>query len=254
MPTAPAENPGTRKLTGTFTAPPPMCLGEPYMDRRVKDERSKGVQIRAGHLQLPSGSVGNPGCFSTTGYLCEGDKFAAQILYKDVYKDAPDKKKNGFLTSDFPKRDEFSNTIRTEQLREVLKAEQKRATFARDKAETLRGGSRPGHNQQVDVMQEQKTHLYDVVFRQVPTSLKLKRDDRQSGLFYTQERKRLQNLKETTGTIIEPIESKGASADPTWVNITVGGRNLTVLVDASGKVLASKESNVDLRQVVEDVL
>jgi hypothetical protein len=29
--------------------------------------------------------------------------------YKDIFKDKPDKKKLGFLTSDFPKRDEFSN-------------------------------------------------------------------------------------------------------------------------------------------------
>ncbi len=39
--------------------------------------------------------------------------------YKDVVP--PDRKKNGFMSSDYPRRDEFSNTIRTEQLREVLK-------------------------------------------------------------------------------------------------------------------------------------
>ena len=39
--------------------------------------------------------------------------------YKDVYP--PDRKKAGFGTSDYPKRDEFSNTIRTAQLREILK-------------------------------------------------------------------------------------------------------------------------------------
>ncbi len=36
------------------------------------------------------------------------------------YKDVQTEKKRGFLTSDFSKRDEFSNTIRTEQWREQL--------------------------------------------------------------------------------------------------------------------------------------
>ena len=47
----------------------------------------------------------------------QGDKFVDKIRYKDVQSD----KKRGFLTSDFSKRDEFSNTIRTEQYREQLK-------------------------------------------------------------------------------------------------------------------------------------
>jgi hypothetical protein len=49
------------------------------------------------------------------------EPFVAQIKFKDRFADQPDKKKNGFLTSDYPKRDEFSNTIRTEQLRETLR-------------------------------------------------------------------------------------------------------------------------------------
>ena len=37
------------------------------------------------------------------------------------YKDSNQEKKKGFYTSDFSKRDEFTNTIRTEQWREQLK-------------------------------------------------------------------------------------------------------------------------------------
>ncbi len=37
------------------------------------------------------------------------------------YRDSKQEKKKGFLTSDFSKRDEFSNTIRTGQWREQLK-------------------------------------------------------------------------------------------------------------------------------------
>ncbi len=53
---------------------------------------------------------------STHGRM-QGDKFVDRIRYKDSQ---PDKKK-GFLTSDFHKTDEFSNTISTEQYRELLK-------------------------------------------------------------------------------------------------------------------------------------
>lgn len=46
----------------------------------------------------------------------QGDKYVDKQRYKELQ---PDKKK-GFLTSDFSKRDEFSNTIRTNQWREQL--------------------------------------------------------------------------------------------------------------------------------------
>ena len=48
--------------------------------------------------------------------IFQGDKFTDRIRYKELQ---PEKKK-GFLTSDFSKRDEFSNTVRTAQYRELL--------------------------------------------------------------------------------------------------------------------------------------
>eukprot|EP00798_Chlamydomonas_sp_ICE-L_P007547 gene7547-696_t len=51
----------------------------------------------------------------------QGDKYVDKIRYKDAQSDT----KKGFLTSDFSKRDEFSNTIRTEQFREQLSQEDK---------------------------------------------------------------------------------------------------------------------------------
>lgn len=47
----------------------------------------------------------------------QGDKYADRMRYKDSQSE----KKKGFLTSDFSKRDEFSNTTRTEQYREQLR-------------------------------------------------------------------------------------------------------------------------------------
>jgi len=46
------------------------------------------------------------------------DKYIDKTMYRDTVP--PEKKKKGFLSGDFPRRDEFSNTIRTSQLREVL--------------------------------------------------------------------------------------------------------------------------------------
>jgi hypothetical protein len=116
---APEENIGTKKLLGTFTAPPPLCLGEPYMAKSPKDARCTGKQLQGGQFRHENSKV-NPGTFEPPKLLWSEsqDKFTDGIRYKDLYTD---KKKFGFLSSDFPRRDEFSNTIRTEQLREVLK-------------------------------------------------------------------------------------------------------------------------------------
>ncbi len=54
--------------------------------------------------------------FSPRHDVLQGDKYVDRELYKEKQ---PEKKK-GFLTSDYVKRDEFSNTIRTEQWREQL--------------------------------------------------------------------------------------------------------------------------------------
>jgi hypothetical protein len=117
---APEENEGTKKLLGTFTAPPPLCLGEPYVTKSPKDARSTGKQLQGGPLRHDHSKV-NPGTFEPPNLLWSEskDKFADGIRYKDLY--TAEKKKFGFLSSDFPRRDEFSNTTRTEQIREVLK-------------------------------------------------------------------------------------------------------------------------------------
>jgi hypothetical protein len=54
-------------------------------------------------------------------WLGDGDKYSDKLMYKDTQP--PESKKKGFGTSDFSKRDEFSNTIRTAQYREQLDKE-----------------------------------------------------------------------------------------------------------------------------------
>lgn len=77
-----------------------------------------------------------------------------------------------------------------------------------------------------------KPPLYDVVYRIPEASLKLARDDRQAGLWYKKERvKELSGIREERK---KPIEGTA------WVNISVNGKLINVLVDEDGHVLGQK--------------
>jgi len=93
-------------------------------------------------------------------WISDGDKFVDRIRYKDSQ---PEKKK-GFLTSDFHKTDEFSNTIRTEQYRELLKQESKYTK----KALELLGSDGPSDYIEPAKAREE-TLLYDSVFEKEDT-------------------------------------------------------------------------------------
>ncbi|KAJ7568295.1 hypothetical protein O6H91_01G026500 [Diphasiastrum complanatum] len=56
-------------------------------------------------------------------WISDGDGFVDHLKYKDVQE----QRFKGFLDSDFSRRDEFSNTLRTGQYREQLKMEEKHA-------------------------------------------------------------------------------------------------------------------------------
>ncbi|KAJ9508775.1 hypothetical protein QJQ45_028089 [Haematococcus lacustris] len=91
-------------------------------------------------------------------WISDGDKYVDRWRYKEQQ---PDKKK-GFLTSDFSKRDEFSNTTRTEQWREQLQMEGKFAKKAVQMFSSSAGmleSSVPMYSRQ-----EEETFLYDSVF------------------------------------------------------------------------------------------
>ena len=82
------------------------------------------------------------------------------------------------MSSDFPKRDEYTNTIRTEQLREVLRREKNMMTLRRHEEEERMktAGVRPQTAMPDGGLQ--KVNLYDLVFRLPQTDLHNKRDDR----------------------------------------------------------------------------
>jgi len=234
---APEENMGTKKLLGTFTAPPPLCLGEPYLDRRLKDSRTQGKQLTAGPLRHENSKI-NPGTFEPPKLLWaeQKDKYADKILYKELTP--ADKKKNGFLSSDYPRRDEFSNTIRTQQLREVLKKETAKMREAKEQAAKrdtkLMTASQILENTSPTKLGLTKPPLYDVVYRIPEASLKLARDDRQAGLWYKAERKKAEaGIHEDKRKTIEGTA---------WVSISINGKLLNVLVDEDGHVLAQKSA------------
>jgi len=63
-------------------------------------------------------------------WISNGDVFSDRTMYKDTQ---PEKKK-GFSSGDYKRRDEFSNSTRTEQYREQLIGEQK---YGKTKNDTL---------------------------------------------------------------------------------------------------------------------
>uniref|UniRef100_A0A6U4J839 Uncharacterized protein n=1 Tax=Hemiselmis andersenii TaxID=464988 RepID=A0A6U4J839_HEMAN len=235
--TAPEENLGTKKLLGTFTAPPPLCLGEPYVGRNPKDARIQGKQMTSGALKHENSKV-NPGTFEPPKLLWseQKDRYQDCIRYKDIVP--PERKKNGFLSSDYPRRDEFSNTIRTEQLREILKKETAKMREAKESA--LQRDTQKMTADQILANTSPtkaglaKPPLYDVVYRIPEASLKLARDDRQAGLWYRNERiKAMKGIHDEKKKLIDGT---------TWVNISVNGKLLNVLVDEEGHVLGQKNA------------
>jgi hypothetical protein len=110
-------------LEGTFAKTQFLSVGVPFTDGKEALRPSyKGKQF----------AVTGPKEGKTTDvyferkhlWVADGAPYADRWKYSELQKE----KKKGFLTSDFSKRDEFSNTIRTGQYREQLKV---RAVAAR---------------------------------------------------------------------------------------------------------------------------
>uniref|UniRef100_A0A7S0YM86 Flagellar associated protein n=1 Tax=Polytomella parva TaxID=51329 RepID=A0A7S0YM86_9CHLO len=90
-------------------------------------------------------------------WISDGDKYIDKLRYKDSGQE----KKKGFLTSDFSKRDEFSNVIRTEQWREQLSQE---SNFASKALESFASNAGLDTFQQATKKEEPELLLYDLVF------------------------------------------------------------------------------------------
>lgn len=208
-PAPPVEHAKAKFHLGTFSAPPPLCLGDPYKYKAEQNGRQVGKQFSGGLLTHQKSRV-FPGTMEPPKMLWaeQKDKYTDKTAYRDTCP--ADKKKNGFMSSDFPRRDEFSNTIRTEQLREIFHREKKKSKEAAVDiaARTL------AHNTANQIIDNGSTlrdmsltaePLFDVVYRIPEASLKLARDDRQAGRYYMKQREHMIHQQEGTGTpIIKP--------------------------------------------------
>lgn len=101
-------------------------------------------------------------------WISDGDKYVDKIRYSDSKNTSV--KSKGFLTSDFSKRDEFSNVIRTEQYREQLKQEDK---FAKKGLAQLTGGMETMTVAETTASpREDGPLLYDLVFEKEDPTFK----------------------------------------------------------------------------------
>ncbi|KAM3576789.1 hypothetical protein VYU27_001381 [Nannochloropsis oceanica] len=91
---------------------PFLSVGEPYQDKSDLPERWKGKRMVCGGTPQET--------FSRLKYP-EGEPYVAVPLY--IEAESIDTRKAGFGSKDASKRDEFTNFIRTEQYREVLRKE-----------------------------------------------------------------------------------------------------------------------------------
>ncbi|WIA11991.1 hypothetical protein OEZ85_012072 [Tetradesmus obliquus] len=109
-------------------------------------------------------------CFEKRyNYIAEGDKY----VDKWRYVDSGQEKKKGFLSSDFSKRDEFSNTVRTLQWREQLSHEAKWTSNAIQffNEASAQGGSQLLSTAAESSQQADGPLLYDLIFEKAdPTS------------------------------------------------------------------------------------
>jgi len=238
----PEEHPKAKFHLGTFTAPPPLCLNDMYKSKRDQAERALGKQFSSGMLRHENSRV-FPGTMAPPKFLWANKDKPTPYVDKTQYRIScpPDKKKKGFMSSDFPRKDEFSNTIRTEQLRETLKKVKEQAKAAQSQVEARKMAFNTANsilNEGEEALPDlnlPRPPLFDVVYRIPEASLKLARDDRQAGRYYMKQREKI--IK--TGTMDDP-KPRRIESDAAWVNISLNGAPVNLLVTESGEVLARK--------------
>eukprot|EP00286_Rhodomonas_abbreviata_P014122 CAMPEP_0181338910 /NCGR_PEP_ID=MMETSP1101-20121128/28920_1 /TAXON_ID=46948 /ORGANISM="Rhodomonas abbreviata, Strain Caron Lab Isolate" /LENGTH=258 /DNA_ID=CAMNT_0023449735 /DNA_START=378 /DNA_END=1155 /DNA_ORIENTATION=- len=245
----PVEEPGTKKLVGVFIIVPWRANN----DKRIVDGRERGKHFSAGSYKTDEKTrLCAPGTFKLLPFLFADEKkhepFRENLRYKDIFSKGDPRPRGingklGFLSTDFPKRDEYTNTIRTEQLREVLKKEHHMNIHRmRDVDTRLRasGHQRPTSAVQGQGVGLQKMPLYDLVFRLPEQDLKHKRDDRQGRFFFMGMREK----QKAAGAYAPGVWRERVSSQVeghAWVNVGMPSGNVVqVLVDENKKVLAKR--------------
>ena len=244
------ENPKTKFLIGCFSAPPGLCIGDVYTDSRISDPRHKGKGFGMGLWTGPDNRTKQcaPGTFKLSPFLFDNfdmrgkEHYKAGIKYLDRFKGGDKRPKGaprqGFMSTDFPKRDEYTDTIRTAQLREVLKREAKMAKLVRaEDEERMKTAGIRASTAAPDGVGLKRINLYDLVFRIPQADLHRHRDDRQGKIFFQGLRQKQKLLEEGKQVQDQPK----AVNSHTWVNVTLpNGDVRQILVNEEQKVLAKR--------------
>eukprot|EP00658_Telonema_sp_P-2_P015904 TRINITY_DN16147_c0_g1_i2.p1 TRINITY_DN16147_c0_g1~~TRINITY_DN16147_c0_g1_i2.p1 ORF type:complete len:242 (+),score=69.56 TRINITY_DN16147_c0_g1_i2:268-993(+) len=109
-----------RAILGQYSTSSYVTLGDPYHKKNTELSRYKKKQFQTNPAH--KGRSADTMFCKSFPWLSDGDKYFAQSMY---LKTQPrETRKKGFLSQDANRRDEFSNTIRTEQYRWALQREQ----------------------------------------------------------------------------------------------------------------------------------
>jgi len=150
-----------RALLGQYATSTYISLGDPYLKKGSQLSRHKKKQFltEPGHKGRSKDTV-----FARAfPWLSEGDKYKMQTLYLKTQPLA--QRKTGFLSSDAHRRDEYTNTCRTEQYRWALGREAAMVKLHQRKA---RASTAPAAVKKAPALSELapefKTphHLYDI--------------------------------------------------------------------------------------------
>lgn len=280
----PPTNPGTVKYTNTFSFLPAMGIGEPYNDKIIVAGTAKGKQMKGGRYhgkneqtKIASEATQKTGNGSTSLFSIEPSLFctldknkkgpAEPYIDNDRYRERfpngdfrpKNCKKIGFMTADFRAVDKYASTINTDRLRETLKKETNLARKV--KRENDQRFGELGLEQTVAVQAQGSLapqKLYDVVHRQLPTSFKHARDDRQMSYFYMNQRRKelgaephpifhklhgLETMKLHSQDHVAGAGSRTSfnHKEAQWVQVTLAtGAQLNVLVDEHDRIVAQR--------------
>mmetsp|Transcript_12070 Transcript_12070/g.33926 ORF Transcript_12070/g.33926 Transcript_12070/m.33926 type:complete len:245 (-) Transcript_12070:221-955(-) len=152
---------------GVFSATSYITIGskekpEPYKDKKAPQRSCYGGK-QFNNVPPKDGRTTDVYFEKKHPWLSDGDKYVDKLRYKDTQ---PEKKK-GFLSGDFKRRDEFSNTVRTLQYREQLKGEEKQAKKQMEMITALGNDTESAALQSSLAMSQTQApaaYLYDLVY------------------------------------------------------------------------------------------
>ena len=222
----PEENPLTRRLTGTFTVPPALCLGDVFNDKLVLDARHRGKQVMCGTYKVDERSrLCAPGTFKLQPFLFAGEdmkdknKYEENLRYTVKFPNGDARPRGapkcGFKSTDFARRDQYTNTIATEQARSSYRCEArilKKASTEQYERLKAAGFESSLSNAPQGIS---KIPLYDLVNRMPDLGLmaqKLRRDDRQGKYFFMAQRQK--ELGQTDEQKSQDFGFTGPKIDP----------------------------------------